>query len=83
MVGYLGRNLPRSVPGWCRIPFVRGEIGCFLWVIQQSRVVGYCPGVQTLTVKGCVVITPVDMLAVEVANTQTGVWERRDGRWYE
>jgi len=23
------------------------------------------------------------MLAVEVANVQTGVWERRDGRWCE
>jgi len=23
------------------------------------------------------------MLAVEVANIQTGVWERRDGRWCE
>jgi len=23
------------------------------------------------------------MLAVEVANIQTGVWERRDGRWGE
>jgi len=24
-------------------------------------------------------LTPVDMLAIEVANVQTGVWERRDG----
>ena len=29
------------------------------------------------------VVTPVDMLAAEVANIQTGVWERRDGRWGE
>ena len=29
------------------------------------------------------VVTPVDMLAVEVANIQTGVWERRDGCWGE
>jgi len=27
--------------------------------------------------------SPVDMLAVEVADVQTGVWERRDGRWCE
>jgi len=26
------------------------------------------------------IVTPVDMLAVVVANVQTGVWERRDGR---
>ena len=26
------------------------------------------------------VVTPVDMLAIEVANVQIGVWERRDGR---
>ena len=28
-------------------------------------------------------VTPVDMLAVEVTNIQTVVWERRDGRWCE
>jgi len=28
-------------------------------------------------------VTPVDMLDVEVVNIQTGVWERRDGRWCE
>jgi len=28
----------------------------------------------------CFVIAPVDMLAVDVPNIQTGVWERRDGR---
>jgi len=39
------------------------------------------PGVQTLTVRKCLVVTPVDMFVVEVANIQTGVWERRDGRW--
>ena len=26
-------------------------------------------------------VAPVDMLATEVASVQTGVWERRDGRW--
>jgi len=62
---------------------VRGETGCFLWVIQQSKVVGCCPGVQVLTVRRCFVVTPVDMLAVEVTNIQTGMWERRDGRWCE
>ena len=29
------------------------------------------------------VVTPVDVLAIEVANVQVGVWERRDGRWSE
>jgi len=62
------------------VPSVRGETGCFLWVIQQSKVVGCCPGVQALTVGRCFVVTTVDMLAVEVTNMQTGVWERRDGR---
>jgi len=64
-------------------PSVREEAGCFLWVIQQSKVVGCCPGVQALTVRRCFVVTPVDMLAVEVTNIQTGVWERWDGRWCE
>jgi len=31
--------------------------GCWCW-----------PGVQTLTVRGCFAVAPVDMLAVEVAN---------------
>jgi len=61
----------------------REETGCFLWVVQQSKVVGCCPGVQALTVRGCCVVTPVDVLAVEVASVQAGVWERRDGRWSE
>ena len=26
------------------------------------------------------VVTPVDVLEIEVANVQAGVWERRDGR---
>ena len=50
-----------------------------LWVIQQSKVVGCCQGVQALTFKGYFVVTLVDMLAVEVASIQVGVWERRDG----
>ena len=61
----------------------REEIGCFLWVVQQPKVVGCCPGVQALTVRGCCVVTPVDVLAIEVANVQAGVWERRDGCWSE
>ena len=56
---------------------------CFLWVIKPTKVVGCCPGIQALTVWRCFVVTPVDMLAVEVANVQTGMWERRDGRWSE
>ena len=63
------------------VPTAREETDCFLWVLQQSKVVGCRPGVQALTVRGCCVVTPVDMLAIEVANVQTGGWERRDGRW--
>jgi len=29
------------------------------------------------------VVTAVDILAVEIVNAQTGVWERLDGRWCE
>jgi len=50
---------------------------------NSQKVVGCCPGVQALTVRGCCVVTPVDVLAVEVANVQAGVWERRNGRWSE
>ena len=41
-------------------------------VAQESR----------LSPSGDVVI-PVDVLAIEVASVQGGVWERRDGRWSE
>ena len=68
------------IQGGADVPTVRGETGGFLWVIQQSKVVGCCPGDQALTVRGCFVVPPVDMLAVEVAKIQAGVWERRDGR---
>jgi len=46
--------------------------GC--WMLPRS------PGSHR---PGCCVITPVDVLAIEVANVQAGVWERRDGRWSE
>jgi len=55
------------------VPSVRRETGCFVWVIQQSEVVGCCPGVQALTVRRCFVVTPVDMLAVEVTNMGTNM----------
>jgi len=55
------------------VPSMRRETGCFLWVIQQSKVVGCCAGVQALTVRRCFVVAPVDMLAVEVSNIQAGV----------
>jgi len=50
------------------IPMARKETGCFLGVVQQSKVVGCRPGVQALTVQGCYVVTPVDILAIVVAN---------------
>ena len=65
------------------VPLLREEASCFLWVVQQSKVVGCCPGIQALTVRGYFVVTLVGMVAVEVANMQAGVWERRDGRWCE
>ena len=43
---------------------MRQETGCFVWVIQQSKVFGCCPGIQALTVRGCFVVDPVDMLVV-------------------
>ena len=83
-VGCPGRNSRRPGLGWC--PRSIGERrGLFplSYTIEQSRVVGCCPGVQAPTVRRCLVVTPVDVLAVEVTNIQTGVWERRDGRWCE
>jgi len=62
------------------VPSVREKTSCFLWVIQQSKVVGCCPawspGSHRQEMFCC---NPVDMLAVEVINVQSGVWERGDG----
>jgi len=82
-VGCPGRNSRRRDLGWCRRPNGERRNWLFLWDVQQSKVVVCCPGVHALTVRGCCVVTPVDVLAIEVANVQTGVWERRDGRWSE
>jgi len=53
------------------VPSVREETGCSLWVVQQLKVVGCCPGDLALTVRSCAII-PADVLAVEVASIQTG-----------
>jgi len=77
-------KLAKARTVWCRRSISESRnYSYFVWVIQQSKVVGCCPVVQTLTVRRCFVKTPVDMLAVEVTSKQTGVWERRDGRWCE
>ena len=80
-VGCPGWNSWRPGPGWCRrsiserrnwlLPFGYTTVqGC--WML---------PGIQALTVRGCFVVAPVDMLAVEVTNIYTGLyWERWDGR---
>jgi len=50
---------------------MREETGCSLWVLQQTKVVGCCPGCRLFTVIRCFVVAPVDMLAFEVASLQT------------
>ena len=82
-VGCSGRGSQRSGLVGADVATAREKTGCFLWVVQQSKVVGCYPRVQALTVQGCCIVTPVDVLAIEVANIQTGTWERRDGRWSE
>jgi len=47
---------------------VREETGYSIWVVQQPKVVGCCPGVQGLTVSNWLAVSPVDMLALDVAN---------------
>jgi len=51
---------------------MRGETSYYLWVLQQRKVVGWCPGGRFLIVRKCSTAAPVDMLAVEVASIQTG-----------
>jgi len=36
---------------------VRKETGYCLWVMQQLKIVNYCPGVQALTVGRCCAVT--------------------------
>ena len=63
------------------VPTAKEETHCFIWVVQQSKVVG-CSQESRLSPSGDFV-TPVDVLAIEVASVQAGVWERWDGRWSE
>jgi len=60
------------------VPSAREKAGYSLWVEQQPKVVGCCPGGQALTVRNC--CNPSWRAAPSI---QTGVWERRDGRWCE
>jgi len=55
VVGCPGRNSRRPGLPWvgADVPTAREETGCFLWVVQQSKVVGCCPVAQALTVGGC------------------------------
>jgi len=46
LASLLRQPLRGTVLGCAYVPSVRGETGCFLGVIQQSKVVGSCPGVQ-------------------------------------
>jgi len=63
------------------VPMAREETGCFFGMYNSPRLL-YVAQESMLSPSGDVV-TPVDVLAIEVANVQTGVWERRDGRWSE
>jgi len=78
-----GRNeaaLSKSVPpGACGEEKLAVSFGPYntprlLDVVQESRISPSC---------GCFFVNPVDMLAVEVNNIQTGVLERRDDHWCE
>jgi len=51
---------------------MREETSCSLWVLEQSKVVGCCPGSQFLTVRRCCAVALVDTLAVEIASIQIG-----------
>jgi len=71
-VGCPGETREGQILVGAGVPSVREEAGCFLRVIQQSKVVGCCPDVQALIIRRCFVVTPVDVLTVEVANKQEG-----------
>jgi len=43
------------------VPSVRRETGYAFWVVKQPKFVYYCPGVQGLTDRSCVAVTPVDV----------------------
>ena len=72
-VGCLDRS-----PGWCRRFVGERRSWLFLWVIQQSKVVGCCLGVQALTVRRCFCNPNWHVGSLSHQHT-----ERRDGRWCE
>jgi len=63
-VGYFAETCESQVRVGADVPLVRGETWCFLWVIQQSKFVGCCPGLQAFTVRRCFVVTPVDTFGI-------------------
>jgi len=70
-------NFPRTrlSGSWLSQPDTRRSIDKRrngLLPVGLTKVVGCCPGGRFLTVKRCCAVAPVDMLAVEVANLQTG-----------
>jgi len=73
----LGKTREGQIWIGTNVPSVR-EAGCFLWLGCWML-----PRVPGSNRQESFVVTPVDMLAVEVTNIQTGVWERRYGRWCE
>ena len=75
-----GRGSRRPGLGWCRRS--NGERRNWLFPLICTTV-QCCPVVQDLTVRGFFVVTTVNVLPIEVANVQAGVWERRNGRWSE
>jgi len=53
------------------VPSIIGKTGYSLWVLQQHKIVGCCPGGRVLTVKRCCAVDPVDLLVAKVASIQT------------
>jgi len=82
-VGCPGRGSRRPGLGWCRRS--NGERRNWLFPLGCTTVQGcwMLPRTPDSHRPRIFFVTPVDLLAIEVANVQAEVWERRDGRWCE
>ena len=79
-VGCPSRNSRRPGLGWCRRSNLqKKKLAVYFGLYSRPRLLDVAQESGLSPSRD--VVTPVDMLAIEVTNVQTGVWELRDGRW--
>jgi len=83
VVGFPDKNMWRPSLGWRKLSIMKRRNWLFPFgyiTVQGCWMLPRSPGSHH---QEMFFVTPVDILAVEVTNIQTGVWECRDNRWFK